>query len=172
MPLDWGASTIGEAAHSWVKKVSQGLVVESRLGKERIMRIRYEDLIQKPEPTMKNICLFLQMDFQPQMLKGIGFRVPQFQAEEHALVGKALDVKRVNAWEKTLTPRQIEIFESIAGDLLLSLGYDLKYGRNARKMTLPERLISGIQEMYRRNMINKFRRKKRIREGVASVHRH
>jgi hypothetical protein len=168
IPLDWGANTVDRAALSWVKKVSHGLTIESLLGKERIMRVQYEDLIHDPEPILKEICNFLSIDYQPQMMKGKGFIVPKFQAEEHALVGKDLNVARVNAWERELTSRQIEIFESIAGDLLQSLGYPLKFGSRAKKMTAAERLISDIQEVCMRKVINRFRRHNR-KKAIATT---
>jgi len=172
IPLDWGANTINGAALSWAKRMSQYVAVESSLGSKKIVRVRFEDLVLDPETTLISICGFLGIDYQSQMVRGGGLKVPQYTLKQHSLIGKGPDQKEVKSWEKELSPRQIEIFESIAGELLLSLGYALKYGRKAKKMNLSERLISGLQEIYRRNMINEFRRKKRIREGIASVHRH
>jgi hypothetical protein len=47
----------------------------------------------------------------------------------------------MQAWEKKLTPRQIEIFESQTMDLLSYLGYEPKFGLRARKASLP--IIAG-----------------------------
>ena len=54
--------------------------------------------------------------------------------------------KRINAWEKSLTPRQIEIFESIAAELLLSLGYVLQYEGRTRKMNIFEHVCQGFRK--------------------------
>lgn len=169
MPLDWGPNTIDKAAYSWVKRLSQNLAVESILGPERIMRIKFEDLVQHPEDTMKEICSFLGIDYQPQMVEGAGFKVPRYTMNQHSLVGKRPDPREVNAWETNLTARQVEIFESIAGDMLLSLGYALKYGGYARKMTGVEKMISKIHEVYRSLITNRARHRRRIAEGLAST---
>ena len=169
MHLDWGANTIDRAAHSWVRKVSHYVGVESSLGAERIMQIKFEELIQEPESTLKNICRFINIDFQSHMVTGSGFKVPKYTVQQHSLLGKKLDVKRVSAWEKDLTPRQIEIFESIAGGLLQSLGYPLKYGLNARGMTVTEKIVSGAREVYMRKVVNKFRRRKRKSKGITTA---
>jgi hypothetical protein len=78
----------------------------------------------------------------------------------------------VSAWEKELTPRQIEIFESTAGELLVSLGYELRYGLDARKMTITERFMSNIQEICRRELTNKARHRRRIKKGVETAQRY
>jgi len=168
IPLDWGPNTVHKTACSWKSRVSRYLSAESELRKDQIMRVRYEDLIQAPEPALRDICSFLDLEYQPQMIRGSGFKVPRYQDKQHALIGKEPDKKRINAWENSLTPRQIEIFESIAGGLLLSLGYDLRYKGRARKMNVLEYVVSGIQEAYTGKVINRLRHRKRIERGATA----
>jgi hypothetical protein len=168
MLLDWGPNTIDKTAYSWKSRVSHYLSAESSLKNDQMLRVRYEDLIRSPETTLRDICSFLDIEYQPQMIRGSGFKVPRYQDKQHALIGKEPDKKRINAWEKTLTPRQIEIFESIARELLLSLGYDLRYEGRARKMNIFEHVVSGIQEVYAGKVINRFRHRKRIKNGVTA----
>lgn len=161
MRLDWGPNTIIEAARWWVEKVGYGLAAESSWGSQ-IIRLKYEDLVSEPEHTLKTLCAFLNIDYQASMVAGHGFKVPAYTAKQHVLVGKKPDVKRVNAWKEELTPRQVEIFESLTGDFLSYLGYDLKYGVKARKPTTGERLRSDIRELYKKWVINKFRHRRRV----------
>ena len=169
MPLDWGPNTIDKAAYSWVKRLSQNLSVESMLGPMRIMRIKFEDLVQHPADAMKQVCRFLAVDYQPQMVEGAGFNVPRYTANQHSLVGKKPDPAEIDTWGTNLTARQVEIFEGIAGDMLLSLGYSLKYGGYTRKMTMVEKMISEIVEAYRGLIANRTRHRRRIAEGIASI---
>jgi len=67
------------------------------------------------------------------MIGGTGFKVPQYTQKQHSLIGRNPDSKRVTAWKTSLTHRQVEIFESIAGKLLSDLGYSLKYEYEAKK---------------------------------------
>lgn len=161
MRLDWGPNTINKAAHFWIEKVSYGLGAESFWGEERVRRVRYEDLVEDPEKTLKTLCRWLNIDYQSEMIKGSGFIPPEYTSEQHALVGRPLSVQRISAWEKELTPRQVEIFETITGDFLLYLGYVPKYGLRARSTTTMERLILGIREMFIR-FINRVRYQFRI----------
>ena len=166
IPLDWGANTIDRAAHSWREHVLYGTSAEASLGDERILRVRFEDLIQQPHNTLERICLFLHLQYQPRMTQGGGFKVPGYTTGQHSLLGKEPDAERAYAWRKKLTSRQIEIFESIAGELLSSLGYPLTFGNSARKMNVMDKIVSGIQEMYKGKIANKFRRHERKKRAL------
>ena len=39
--------------------------------------------------VVKKLCTFLELDFQPQMVKGGGFKPPAYTSRQHVLVGKA-----------------------------------------------------------------------------------
>jgi hypothetical protein len=166
IPLDWGPNTIDHAAHFWMKKILLGLEAEKKW-QEKVIRVKYEDLVHDPEKMLKHICSYLNIDFQSEMIKGTDFRVPLYSSEQHALIGKEPDIRRVNAWENTLKPRQIEIFESISGQILVTLGYSLHYGVNARKMTGTEKTKSLLYELYKKNLINKFVHWLRIKRGLV-----
>lgn len=149
MKLEWGPNTVLKAAPWWVENVAYGLASESVLEKDKILRVKYEDLITDPEKTLKKVCNFINIEYQSDMIKGNGFKVPRYSHGQHTLVGKKPDAKRMNAWEKGLTSRQIEIFEGLTGNFLQNLGYDLKCGLKARGITKMERLLSHIYEWYR-----------------------
>lgn len=166
IPLDWGANTIDRAAYSWMECISCGIAAEACLGDERILRVRFEDLIQQPHSTLERICLFLNLQYQPQMMQGGGFRVPGYTARQHSLLGKEPDAQRAHAWGKKLTSRQIEIFESIAGEMLSSLGYSLRFGNSAQKMNGMDKIVSCIHELYKGKIVNKFCRQERKKKAL------
>ncbi|MBS1232591.1 MAG: sulfotransferase [Nitrospirae bacterium] len=169
IPLVWGPNTVSGAARSWVKKVSQCLAIESSLGDNVIMRVRYEDLVADPVTILRSICLFLDIPYQPQMIMGTGYRVPAYTADQHSLLGKEPDAKRATAWERELMPRQVEIFESMAGRLLLSLGYTLKYDHGARRMNVIEQAASLVREAYKGKIINRIHQRRRIKRGISAT---
>lgn len=162
MPLDWGANTIDRAAHFWQTRVSQGLAAES-FSKDRVIRVKYEELVQEPEETLKKLCSFVGIDYRQEMAGGTGYRVPQYTQKQHSLIGRNPDSKRVTAWETSLTDRQVEIFENIAGKLLADLGYSLKYGAGAKKITKIERFMLDIANYFRKK-VNRRRKKSRRRK--------
>jgi hypothetical protein len=136
-----------------------GLACESAFGPDRVLRVYYEDLVVSPEASIRNICEFLELDYQPGMIIGDGFNVPEFTLRSHALVGKVPERSRVTAWQAQLTPRQIEIFESMAGEMLVYMGYGTEYGASARLMTTSERVKSFFSYliMLVGNTLNRIR---------------
>lgn len=166
MPLDWGPNTIIHAANWWVEKIAHGLAAELRYGPEMVLRLRYEDIISCPGLILEKICAFLDLGYEPTLQTGSGFSPPLYTRSQHQLVGNQLEIKRSTAWEQKLTLRQIEIFEGMVGDLLELLGYEPKFGAKATAYTTIELLSASIKETYRRQLINRVRRSRRIRSHV------
>jgi hypothetical protein len=157
MPLDWGPNTAARAARWWMDALVPGLALEALLGEDRIIRVRYEDLVRAPEETLSDLCARLEIGYEPQMVEGSGFKPPQYTISQHELIGKAPDAARASRWEKRLTPRQIEIFESLSHDFLSGLGYRLRYGPSARTPHLAERLSAAAKELVQGEIVNRVR---------------
>ena len=167
IPLDWGANTIDRAAYSWKEYISYGIAAEASLGDDRILRVRFEDLIHQPHRTLERICLFLHLQYQPRMMQGGWLQgTGVYRPCSMPFSGKNLTRKGHVPGRKSSPPRQIEIFESIAGELLSSLGYPLLYGNGARKMNGMDKIVSGIQEIYKGKIANKFRRQERKKRAL------
>lgn len=169
LKLDWGPNVIDLAAHWWVQWLAHGLAAEQHFGPQRVMRVRYEALVTNPQTVLSEICRFLEIDFQPDMVNGSGLHVPSYTAGQHQLVGAAPQARRIDAWQQELSPRRIEIFESIAGNLLACLDYEGKYGLQARASTPLEKLIANVQSNYRARVVNRFRHAIRLRRSLATA---
>jgi hypothetical protein len=154
LKLRWGPSSVDKAAYFWLRNLSYGLAAEAHFGPGRVSRVRYEDLISAPEATLQRLCSFLGWDYQPRMLGGSGFAPPAYTRRQHSLVGGKPDPARIHAWAEELSPRQVEIFEAIAGDMLAYLGFAPQFGISAREMTASERLAFKLKSvlMYAGNL--------------------
>lgn len=161
LALPWKFHNAHKVSEFWVKRVGYGLAAEAQLGPSRCVRVRYEDLVLNPEPTLRALSEFAELDFEPAMLSG-GTFIPEHTANEHALVGKPADPGRINAWERKLSQRDIEIFEGDSGNMLSYLGYMPKFGDRARGQTRPERYLASLLDVffYRRYDGFKERRKR------------
>jgi hypothetical protein len=107
------------------------------------MRVRYEDVVLEPERTLRTVCRFAEIEFTDDMVEGRGFVVPAYTRQQHSLVGSQPDRRRTTEWQTKLTPREIELFEYRAGDVLRYFDYDPVYGGFAAP---PGRLeLAGIQ---------------------------
>ena len=123
LPLDWGPNTVAAAAKWWSESLCYGLAAESYIPEVKMTRVRYEDLVSDPAGVLRGLCAFLELEYEPKMVTGAGFDVPEFTKAQHSLVGEPPDVSRVDAWKGTLTPSQVAIFERLTADLLVMLGY-------------------------------------------------
>ncbi|RYG21146.1 sulfotransferase [bacterium] len=159
MPLTWGPNTIVEAANLWINRVAHGVALETSALAERTVRVRYEDLLTAPEPTLQRLCGFCEIEFTPEMLTGGKFDVPKSTQHQHALVGKAPEAARAKAWESQLSAREIEIFESKAGELLRLLGYEPRFGFAARGPSKRESLRMAATETLRQRIVNPVRKR-------------
>jgi hypothetical protein len=170
LPLDWGPNDILSAADFWMARCASGLAAELQLGPERVLRVRYEDLLLSPEATLQRIASFAGLPYEPAMAQGTGPGPSRYNERQHRLVGQPPDQSRGHSWNRSLTPRQIEIFESQAGELLETFGYQPNYGIRARPARPAEVLrmkLGGTALQLR----NKLRRRRRIRASLAQPSR-
>ena len=157
LPLDWGPNTMFKAAPWWKAIVRRGVAWEALLPKDSVERIRYEDLVADPEGTIVSLCDFLQLSYEPSILRADGFQPPGYTASQHQMIGKRPDPSRATRWKTALSSRQIEVFEALAAPLLDQLGYPLVYGGSARPPTLRERAAAGAREFLRGDVLNGVR---------------
>lgn len=57
-----------EVGRYWSAAVADAAVAEARLGPERFLRVRYEDLVLDTETTLESVCAFLGVAFDAAML--------------------------------------------------------------------------------------------------------
>lgn len=157
LPLDWGPNSIIKAARWWMRMTSFGLAAEASLNNQQIIRVKYEELITSPEPTIRRLCQFMGVAFQPAMLDANGFTPPRYTTRQHQLVGRKPNASMRSRWRDRLTPRQIEIFEHQTRDFLENLGYTPEYGLSARAPTFAEIQLGKATELLRGELTNKIK---------------
>jgi len=144
--LTWGPNSIAHAGLFWTSSMAFGLGAELTLGGERIMRVRFESLVTAPEPTLREICAFLDIGYDPGMLRGGGFRVPAYTSCQHSRVGHGIDAQTAQNWRKVLSRRQVERLEETCGGLLETLGYSLESPPDTSPSNAWERLRDEVAE--------------------------
>ena len=130
-------------AKIWKRRISRARRQAPRLKHYR--EFRYEDLVADPEPVLRQICDFIELPFDAAMLEyhersadrlqeiardldsedGGAHRPAEERIEAHSLVTEAPREDRVERWRRLMTPEDVAEFESVAGDLLEELGYEL-----------------------------------------------
>lgn len=167
--LPWRYHGVGKICRLWVGKVGQGLAAETHFGPARCRRVRYEDLVGSPEDVLRDLAPFLGLSYEPQMLTGRGFGPPAFTEKQHALVGQPADPTRIGAWEDRLSSREVELFESLSGDMLAYLGYPVKFGVRARQQTRWERYRERLVDVLYYRRLDGFKERRRRHKTLARL---
>jgi hypothetical protein len=141
LPMNWGPSTITEAAELWVERVT--LARENGRTVNHYMEIKYEDLITDTEPILRDVASFLELPWDDAMLdyheraeerlkekardlprkSSRGDQPAAARMASHAMAKKPPDPKRIGRWRTEMSAEDREEYESVAGDLLAELGY-------------------------------------------------
>ncbi len=86
--------------------------------------VKYENLILDTTTTLNNICNFLDIKYDKQMLKFYESNDEPLEFMQwKSKTNKPIDKSRVGAYKKLLSHKDIAMFESTAGATLRKLGY-------------------------------------------------
>lgn len=136
-----GDDMAAEAA-DWVNKISCAREQAGKL--PHYLEIRYESIVSAPEPVLKEICAFLEIPYSAQMLsyhdtssvrmdelsdrRNPDGTVKVAKADRLAIHRNTLfrpDEGLIDRWRTELSRDEVEQYNSVAGDLLSELGYDV-----------------------------------------------
>ncbi len=121
-------STIKEAALYWNKRVNAGLKGRS-LGDNIYYELKYESLLKKPKVEIKNICDWLEIDFQEDIVDRYREDENRSSIIEHNnlfdLIGKPIDASRAYAWKKSMRKADFAEIEEVNKDLIKKLNYEI-----------------------------------------------
>jgi len=120
----WGPKTAPSAATAWARRVEHARVAMQDLSAERSIAVLYEDLVNHPEQTLRNICEKFGVDFQPQLLESS--TKPAFNRPDmdriHPLVNLAPQRSVLEKW-KTQSPRVLTHIEARCYDEMQKWNY-------------------------------------------------
>ncbi|MGH2808964.1 MAG: sulfotransferase [Actinomycetota bacterium] len=125
--VDFGPDNVMHAALDWRREVGRCHADGSRLDAGRYVEVRYEDLIDRPEETVRGLCTFIGIEFESSMLRyferadSVIGSTPTPDA--HTNLRSA--PKKVRDWRETMDEETAALFELFAGSLLTELGYEV-----------------------------------------------
>ena len=139
--VHFGPSTIEGAAEKWRAEVTKARRQGPTL--PHYLEIRYEDLIADPEPVLRQVCEFTDLEWDDAMLDyqdRAGERIAQIvrdfdraegdtvtaevRAAHQANVSKPLQSDRAARWRTEMPAADVAAFERVAGSVLDELGYE------------------------------------------------
>jgi hypothetical protein len=139
---DWGPDSVTKAAKKWKRRIENGRSQAS--GLNHYLEVHYEDLILDTEPTLRRICDFCELPWDPAVLKyheraearlqekardmhrpGRSPRPAALRLASHALAKEPPRTDRVGQWRTEMSAADRAVYEGIAGKLLAELGYEV-----------------------------------------------
>ena len=130
--LSFTKAVIGEKhpyfiASQWHELQQICLAERERVGQSRFFSLCYEELIAEPEPILRSLCEFLDVEFTASMLSfHASGEAKSTSAKSQLWENLGRPVMRDNSrkYMKELSRGDISIIESVAGDSLDALGYE------------------------------------------------
>jgi hypothetical protein len=142
--VSWGPGDLQAAAAKWVDELGRARQRARRLAPGTYMELRYEDLVEDPEPLLRRIAEFVDLPWDPGMLEyhrgaedrmkdmirdfhpmGGGTITAEERKRQHELVSRPPSSSRVGRWRTEMSDEDRRAFEEVAGKLLVELGYEL-----------------------------------------------
>lgn len=123
-----GEKHIYTLAQNWKKDQEEALRLRKRTPANRFFMLDYETLITTPEKTMQELCSFLNVDYSNKMIDYYKSRESVNTAVAGQMwsnVAKPILKNNTRKFLNELSAEDIAIFESVAGDTLGKLGYEL-----------------------------------------------
>jgi hypothetical protein len=114
-------ASVPALAYRW-RRYNQEILRSSSRFPERYLRLRFEDLVDRPQTTLEEVCKFLGVAFEPSMLDFHTRRADTLPGW-HRLLDHPLDGSQVRKWREASTPAAIAMADRVCQPLGAELGY-------------------------------------------------
>ena len=117
---------------SWQRSVHYARL---NAGHSRFLMLRYEDLVQRPELTARNLCGFMGLPFDAAMLDAGSFTDASgrpWKGNSSFAVSAGGEAGAVDRWQKVLSEQEVRMIERFCGEAMTWLGYPLVYQDGGR----------------------------------------
>jgi hypothetical protein len=117
-------------ACQWRTEVDAARRLGRRVGSERYLEVRYEDLVQDAESALRRICDFARLPYEAEMINYTGDVDVSTKPHQQSL--KRPPTPGLRNWRTQMSPEDVGAFEQVAGDVLAELGYEMHEHPDAR----------------------------------------
>ena len=143
--------TLGEGKRAPATQVGEGWQRRIRRAQQQgkklnhYLELRYEDLVTDTEPNLRKIAEFIELPWDPVMLRyyehaadrmaemardlpaadGKPTRPGEERMQAHAMTQKPPDPSAMYRWKEKMSPEDVAAFDAAAGELLSELGYEV-----------------------------------------------
>ena len=124
--VPFGPNNVWSAARFWARGIDLGTGAAERFG-DRVLTVRYEDIVASPPAEVKRLCAFLGLEFEPDLLAiehTDSAKVLKDQASWFTNVWAGINSSAVGKWRKEMSPADQRVFDQVAGAQLERMGYE------------------------------------------------
>jgi hypothetical protein len=134
--------SVQRAARRWRRRLTRARKQGARV--EHYREVRYESLVTDPEPTLRKLCDFLELEWDGRMLRyhedaqerlsELDREIPPVEGKPgrpaenrralHTLTGGPPTQSRIGRWRTEMSAADRAAFDEEAGELLRDLGYE------------------------------------------------
>lgn len=107
---------------SWLHDTASGLKWR---GNPAYLEVRYEELVQNPEPTLRRVCEFIGEPFDPALLHYHEQPRDSTNFITNVAATKPLKTSAIGRWRENMKPEELALFNRLAGTRMAELGYNL-----------------------------------------------
>jgi hypothetical protein len=142
-----------EAYRYWIRTVSACLMAERAYGPNVVRRIRYADLTDNPESTMRSLLDFLQEPYAEKCLEPLELRInsstvpAEFKADDAATDPAAVEKATQLCTEVEQTPQPSEASSAAADEMEVAFRERVRYVANVDKAyQVAQRIIKTLND--------------------------
>ena len=116
-------------ASQWRAEVKAAQRLGRRVGAQRYLEVRYEDLVGDVESVLRRISTFARLPYERAMADYAGNVDVSTKPHQQSL--KRPPTAGLRDWRLQMSPEDVGAFDRVAGDLLYELGYESHERRGA-----------------------------------------
>jgi len=158
-------------AHFWGRQVGGAMREGERLGQERYLELRYEDLLDEPERELRRLCEFVDLPFHESLLEHDERDLQKLPERFRAIHSRLAlpPTKGLRDWRIQMSSSEVAEFEAVAGSELAAAGYPLAGGRTGPWINVRARWrMVGFAARYLRHRARARYRRLRPREAAGA----
>ena len=124
--VPFGPNNVWAAARFWARGIDLGTEAADRFG-DRVLTVRYEDVVDEPAAQVKRLCEFLGLDYEHDLLAiehTDSAKVLKDQAGWFTNVWAGINSTAVGKWRREMSPDDQRVFDQVAGAQLERMGYE------------------------------------------------
>jgi hypothetical protein len=146
--MPWRPRGVDDVAGQWRDSIR---ILDAWGDDGRVHEVRYEALVRAPEPTLRDVCEFLDEEYIPVMLEYTEAARPLIAGKpwnDDAL--QSPNRTNIDRWTSQLSPHDVAMIEYLAGKEMAGHGYELNGTSLSLSQILGILTRRGIRALRRR----------------------